>query len=485
MNSSKVSVIIPSYNGADYLGEAIKSVLNQTYPHFELIVVNDASNDNTNELVKGFDDQRIKYIIHDRNRGLPATRNTGIKASSGQHIAFLDHDDIFHPEKLITHVKFLEDHPHIGVTYNSRFNITQSINRIRGIWRPPNTVNLADLVLGYPFSPSDIVIRREWLEQIGLLDESNPFFGEDLNTNCRLALAGCQFALVDRVLNFRRFQPTRTRKNLDASLRNVFRNLDIIFNDPRCPDEVRKLRYTALANKYLAWTYLTMIQDETELGQEYLREAIRLKRTILDGKPCVLLDFLLNKIVNDEHGDLENEIKHIFDQLPPEIPDISEQYHWAFARGYLLKGICDFMWDRPEDGQNNFLRAKELNAVIDNSIINWLTYQLLVYKNEFGAGTTQLIVNRLSPSLMKVGGKRCYYQLKGSYFVNDAFQDYHAGNTEKVPGKVMQAVKNNPIYLVNRGVIAILLRSILENRTKPLTSIESVMNKAGIKKQRM
>lgn len=464
MSQPIVSVIIPAYNAADHLGEAIQSVLDQTFTDFEIIVVNDASPDNTTEIVESFNDPRLKYVIHKKNRGLSATRNTGVQASTGQYLALLDHDDVFHREKLMAHVRFLENHPQIGVTYNSRFEVTQSIKTIREIWRAPRTVNLADLVLGYPFAPSDIVIRREWLLRIGLFDESNPFHGEDLNTNCRLALAGCQFALVDRVLNFRRNHPARIRKNLDASLRNVFHNLDTIFADPRCPDEVRELRDLAYANNNLVWAYWTMAQDETELGQGYLREAIRLKPSILDGEPCELLHFLITYTIDDERGNLADSMKRIFDQLPSETAAIAKRYDWALARGYLLKGTRDIIWDRPEDGHAHFARAAELRAEVDESFVQLVTHQLMGYEQEFGTEATRAVIRKLAPYLMQVGGRRSARRLKGCYSVNQAFQSYHAGDYGRVPGRVTQAVINDPSYLLNRGILSILMRSIAHPR---------------------
>ena len=100
MKSPLVSVIIPAYKNAEFLSDAINSVLKQTCSHFELIIVNDASPDNTDEVVKTFYDPRIKYILHEKNKGLSAARNTGIRNSTGDYIALLDGDDYFHPDKL-------------------------------------------------------------------------------------------------------------------------------------------------------------------------------------------------------------------------------------------------------------------------------------------------------------------------------------------------------------------------------------------------
>ena len=99
-NQSKVSVIIPTYNRAYLISRAINSVLNQTYQDFEIIIVDDGSTDNTEEVIKEFQekDERIKYIRHKNNKGEAAARNTGIKAAKNEYISFQDSDDESFPQ---------------------------------------------------------------------------------------------------------------------------------------------------------------------------------------------------------------------------------------------------------------------------------------------------------------------------------------------------------------------------------------------------
>ena len=130
-----VSVVIPAYKQADYLSAAIESVLQQSYPHWELLVVNDASPDHTNEVVACYLDPRIKLINHESNRGLPGARNSGIRAATGEIIALLDADDLFHVDKLQAHVEFLNANPQVDVSYNARYEISDK-GDILSIWRP-------------------------------------------------------------------------------------------------------------------------------------------------------------------------------------------------------------------------------------------------------------------------------------------------------------------------------------------------------------
>ena len=95
-----VSVIIPAYNAEKYIKDAIDSVLKQTYPYFEIIVVDDASQDKTVEIVRSFKDERIRLIQHEKNQGPGAARNTATEAAKGRWIALLDADGQWHPQRL-------------------------------------------------------------------------------------------------------------------------------------------------------------------------------------------------------------------------------------------------------------------------------------------------------------------------------------------------------------------------------------------------
>lgn len=100
MDDPVVSVVIPTYNRADLLERAIQSVLGQTFENFEVVVVDDASEDDTKDVVEDIDDPRIEYIRHRTNRNGAVARNTGIDASTGEFVAFLDDDDEWYPSKL-------------------------------------------------------------------------------------------------------------------------------------------------------------------------------------------------------------------------------------------------------------------------------------------------------------------------------------------------------------------------------------------------
>ncbi|RIK25934.1 MAG: hypothetical protein DCC55_40335, partial [Chloroflexi bacterium] len=402
MSTPKVSVIIPAYNGGDYLGEAIQSVLTQTYPHFELIVVDDASPKDASSLIGQFDDPRLKYIVHQQNQGAVAARKTGVDASSGAIIAFLDQDDLFHPEKLQAHVKFLEEHPAVGVTYNSRMECEGESRTIRSIWHPPDRATLADLVLGFPFAPSDTVLRRELALRDEIWDQSyvsssneTIFNGAEIILGGRLALEGHQFASVGRALNYRRYHPRRVFSKVAARCSAELTCQQMILDDPRCPDEVRQLRNRAFMNTNLYWSYYAFAQEETALGHSLLREAVRLHPALVEGCPCELVKFFVHDSASDGSVEVKEHLKKLFAQLPPELAALSAQLDWAVGCAYLLRGAQAIMWNRTEEGQRCFAQAIQADAEFDEFFTQNLTRQLLNYQKEFGGNATQKVVERL------------------------------------------------------------------------------------------
>lgn len=464
MSATLVSVVIPAFKQAEFVGEAIQSVLDQTYQHFEIVVVSDASPDDTEAVVRRFDDARLSYLVHAANRGLPATRNTGIRASKGEVVAFLDADDFFHPDKLRAHVEVLDGRPDVGVTYNARFELNHSARSVRELWRPPTQVDLLDLVLGFPFAPSDMVSRRDWLFRVGLFDPSKGS-AEDTDLPCRLALAGCAFADVGRALNYRRYHSGRGRKNLVGRLNDVRRALDAVFADPRCPERILAIRDKALKHHVLVVASLALLQEETTLAHDFLHELLRIDPSVTDGRPCELVTFLLMESVADDGLDHEMLLQRMFAQLPPDLASVTTQQDWAVARGHLWKGLRAALWDRVEEGQAHITRAAELGADLDHEFRQFLTSHLLNHAEELGAEAASAALERLASCVRKVGGPSAARRLKGCYQVTRAFQEYRGGDPARVPGLVARALANDPSYLANRGVLAILLRSLA--RTRP------------------
>ena len=125
-----VSIIMPSWNTARFIAKSIQSVIDQTYQNWELLIVDDCSTDNTDEVVSPFlKDPRVKYFHNEKNSGAALTRNKAIRIAQGEWIAFLDSDDLWSPDKLEKQVRFMEDHGYV-LSYTEYEKIDEEDNRL-------------------------------------------------------------------------------------------------------------------------------------------------------------------------------------------------------------------------------------------------------------------------------------------------------------------------------------------------------------------
>lgn len=167
-----VSVVIPTYNHAQFLTKALESVINQTFKNWEIIVVNNYSSDNTIEVVESFNDLRI-HLINFHNQGIiAAARNEGIRHAKAKYIAFLDSDDFWLPEKLSTCLNFLETNQ-CDITCNSEDYIDQNGNTI-STWHhgPVERTRYENLLFkGNCISTSAVIVKKELLLTVGVFNE--------------------------------------------------------------------------------------------------------------------------------------------------------------------------------------------------------------------------------------------------------------------------------------------------------------------------
>lgn len=163
-----VSVIMPNYNSAKYIEASVQSVLSQTYENFELLIIDDASTDNSVELIRKFNDKRIKLFINEKNSGAAISRNKGLREARGKMIAFLDSDDVWVKVKLERQIKFMNDN-HYDFSYTD-YRICEN-----GLWEnvirtAPNKINYHK-ILNYCYFFTSTVMYN--VEKIGLIQITN------------------------------------------------------------------------------------------------------------------------------------------------------------------------------------------------------------------------------------------------------------------------------------------------------------------------
>jgi glycosyltransferase involved in cell wall biosynthesis len=198
----RITVIIPTYNRWPMLGEAIESVLGQTYPGFELIVVDDGSTDETVARLNKYR-SRLRLISQGRRKGVSAARNVGAGEARGSLLAFLDSDDLWRPTKLAFQADFMELHPEIAVCQTEEIWIRNGVRvNARAIHRKPDgDIFLPSLDLCL-VSPSAVMMRRDLFVALGGFDEALPVC-EDYDLWLRIAIDH-QVALMPELLAIKR-----------------------------------------------------------------------------------------------------------------------------------------------------------------------------------------------------------------------------------------------------------------------------------------
>ena len=184
-----VSVIIPTHNRARFLAGAVKSVLEQSYQDFEIIVVDDCSSDHTAAMMESLGRPEIRYLRHDRQLGGAAARNTGIHHSTGEYVAFLDDDDEWYPEKLGRQMSMMLASPaDVGGIYTGYFIVDRSNGQMRSQMVPTERGELYESLLAGNCigSTSSMLLRRNCFETVGVFDERLPSF-QDYDLWLRIA----------------------------------------------------------------------------------------------------------------------------------------------------------------------------------------------------------------------------------------------------------------------------------------------------------
>lgn len=278
-----VSVIVPCYNYAEYVGEALASVLTQNYPNFELIVIDDGSTDDSAKCIRAALDgygkesraSRVEFL-QQANQGVSAALNAGLVLARGQYVATFDADDVMAPGRLVLQVKYLQAHPEVGCVGGLARRIDQQGELLpkkvkkRGIRRYDFTQALSQsLVVGGNLA----VYRRDAMLAVGGYDPSIRV--QDFQMTLKVANAGYSIAVLPDVVTFYRKHGIGLSSNYVDEYRYGLQVLDLYadhagYKSGKARLLTRILGPAALYNKRLAWRLIVQM-PLTEWDRRFLR----------------------------------------------------------------------------------------------------------------------------------------------------------------------------------------------------------------------
>lgn len=188
MNEPLVSVILPVYNGEEYLQEAIDSILQQTYKNIEFIIINDGSTDKTDEIVNKYKHEPKLIYINRNNKGLVYSLNEGISLASGFYIARMDADDIAFPSRISKQVEYFEKYNDIAVLGSRVECIDENGQYVKCCRRPLSDVNIyTHFIYGTPLAHPSVMFNMKIIQKIDLKYLSDAYPAEDLDLWMRLS----------------------------------------------------------------------------------------------------------------------------------------------------------------------------------------------------------------------------------------------------------------------------------------------------------
>jgi glycosyltransferase involved in cell wall biosynthesis len=191
-NKPLVSVVMPTYKRAHLLPKAINSILSQSFKNFELIIINDGSPDNTIDVVKSFNDKRIRFYTNDKNRGISYSRNRGFNQAKGKYVMIMDDDDISLPDRMKLQVDYLENNPQIDVV----------IGQIKDLPIVPNQHDIiASMLIQYnAIGNANIMYRRDFALKYNITYDEKLPLSEDWSYWLDMLFNGAKFHAIDDVI---------------------------------------------------------------------------------------------------------------------------------------------------------------------------------------------------------------------------------------------------------------------------------------------
>ena len=343
MKQPQVSVIIVTYNRDSLIADAIQSALAQTYTDFELIVVDDGSQDHTRDVISSFQDSRIRYI-YQAKAGPGAGRNAGIAQAQGECICFLDDDDLYPANRLAVMTSFLNQNPDIGwVAGGYRFTDMQGkLLAERRPWISHQEFSVRTWLLDCPPTlTGSAMIRTTWLKQVGGLDPLQTC-GEDWDLFLRLAYAGCRMAWIPEIVYVYRLHTTNLTLNsrLLRAETGPVRVLDRFFAQPDLPAELIQLRNTAYAGVFLMRAAASFADKDVTPAVQDLSHALELEPAWVAHEGKEALDALLGYATNPRVRDPWSYLETVFNHLPEQVFNVKTQQRklrmWRVATDVLF-----------------------------------------------------------------------------------------------------------------------------------------------------
>ena len=242
-----ISIIVPVYNAGRFIRETIECVLSQSFTDFELLLVDDCSKDNSEEIIKSFSDDRIRYIKQPENKGAWAARNRGLEEAKGRYIAFLDSDDLWEQDKLKKEFEFMQKED-AGFVFTGYEFADENGKGTGAIVKVPHTINFKRALNNTNIFTSTVLIDREKIGDD--LIKMPHIKSEDTATWWRILMAGnLAYGLNENLVKYRRSAGSLSSDKIEA-VRRIW----------RLYREIAKLSVPSASLHFVSWAVTAVLR---------------------------------------------------------------------------------------------------------------------------------------------------------------------------------------------------------------------------------
>lgn len=456
--SPYISVVIPSYNRSALAAQAIESVLAQSYGDFEIVFVDDGSNDDTRQVVGAYNDSRIQYIFQE-NAGLGAARNTGIARAQGQVVAFLDSDDLFLPRCLESQVRTFERETNAGFAAGGYVFIDEKGQPLaaRRPWQHRPHVNLMDALQALPIVPSGVVVRKAWLEKVGGFSDMRR--SEDYDLWIRLIHGGCSMAWTPHLVCGYRIHSSQMVTDGRSQKESGLTVLDAFFSRPQLPSSIQQEQERVYATIYLSGAFREYAAGQVEDARASLARAIELNPALMAGPVPQVANALVGWAIDPITGNPVDYVQRILAHLPSAAAGLKEMEMRLIFAAIIRCGVDAIEVENTSLACNYLEQLGTARYIPGNNPDLFIDLVAEAVRN-CEIGQQKAILERFFACLPSDAYPAATWRHKalGRVYMAHSFICLGRGARREARRWAWRGVRQDPAWLRNRGVLSFLAR---------------------------
>lgn len=337
-----VSIILPTYNRWRTLPQAIASVQTQSYPHWELIIVDDGSTDETPRGLAALAEPRLR-CVRQPNQGRSAARNRGLALAQGELVAFLDDDDWYLPSRLAQQVAFLQTHADVDLAAAGVYIARESEPPQAGespwhpwlTWRDQPQLTLARCLYGCPLPICAVMLRRAWLERLSHWFDPELTLLEDTDFFLRLLLAGARFAWLEAFVSVYRLHGGSSQQDGGRYARAYLQLLAKLLASPQMPAALRRQEPALRTHYLLAAACHAYVAPDLPLAHALLQQAAAWQPTLAQPDDQALMQMVVGFAHSPQVSDPAAYVRRVWRNLPAVLTALRSQERQALSLLYM------------------------------------------------------------------------------------------------------------------------------------------------------